>query len=60
MSEEKVGSEDADTPMSNDKNPQAHMTELLAKERMKGLARKYAEERNWILLDCLIVWLHII
>ncbi len=27
-------------------------------EGIKALAKKYVEERNWMLLDCLIIWLH--
>ena len=59
MSEERVGSEGADKLIADDKNEEAHISaELSVTERMKALARRYVEERNWVLLDCLIIWLH--
>lgn len=60
MSEEKTSSEDANKLIVNNDNVQTHNFggELSAPERMKALARKYVEERNWMLLDCLIIWLH--
>jgi adenosyl cobinamide kinase/adenosyl cobinamide phosphate guanylyltransferase len=34
------------------------MIGMSATEKMKKLVAKYIEERNWIMLDCLNVWLH--
>ena len=31
---------------------------MSATEKMKELPAKYIEERNWVMLDCLNVWLH--
>jgi hypothetical protein len=59
LSEERVDSEGADRLVADDKNEQAHISaELSATGRMKALARRYVEERNWVMVDCLIVWLH--
>jgi len=59
MNEKAIGSEDAGTPITEKGNPQTQITtELSVIEKMKILARKYVGETNWVLLDCLIVWLH--
>ncbi len=59
MSEKGIGPEDAGTPITEKGNPQTQITtELSVVEKIRILAREYAGERNWALLDCLVVWLH--
>lgn len=58
MSEERVSPESVGK-IEEAKDKQSNiLAELSVSERMTVLARGYVEGRDWMMLDCLIIWLH--